>query len=174
MPGCTPASILSAGVKHWQCGVGVMRFTEAVRSGFARYADTTGRSSRSAYWWWLLFANVVIAIPSAVNFALTMVGNEDVASDWLVWALRLLLLGLLVPSVAVSIRRLHDVDRSSRWLLVALAPVLGTAVLVTLAAMPGTPGPNRYGAQTDSGPIPVSPDAELINGHAGQIRVVGA
>jgi uncharacterized membrane protein YhaH (DUF805 family) len=54
-------------------------------------------------------------------------------------------LAILLPNIAVGIRRLHDIDRTGWWLLLALFPVVGTIVLIVFYATRGTPGPNRFG-----------------------------
>lgn len=57
----------------------------------------------------------------------------------------LLTLGLLVPSIAVGVRRLHDTDRSGWWLLIALVPLIGGIIRLVFMVLDGTPGNNRYG-----------------------------
>ena len=54
-------------------------------------------------------------------------------------------LAVLVPSLAVSVRRLHDIDRTGWWVLIALVPVVGAIVLIVFHVLDSTPGPNRYG-----------------------------
>jgi uncharacterized membrane protein YhaH (DUF805 family) len=55
------------------------------------------------------------------------------------------MLGLFIPSLAVTIRRLHDINRSAWWVLIALIPFLGALVLLIFAVLDGTPGDNRFG-----------------------------
>ena len=57
----------------------------------------------------------------------------------------LVMLYLLIPSLAVGFRRLHDTDRSAWWLLIAFIPFLGAIALLVFNLMDGTPGPNRFG-----------------------------
>jgi uncharacterized membrane protein YhaH (DUF805 family) len=54
-------------------------------------------------------------------------------------------LALLLPNLAVAVRRLHDTDRSGWWLLIALLPLIGLIVLIVFFCIRGTPGPNRFG-----------------------------
>jgi uncharacterized membrane protein YhaH (DUF805 family) len=54
-------------------------------------------------------------------------------------------LAVLIPTLAVSVRRLHDIDRSGWWILIGLVPLLGVIVLLVFALLEGTPGDNRYG-----------------------------
>lgn len=129
----------------------VMQFGEAVKSGFSHYADIRGRASRSAFWWWLLFASVAVAAPAMVILALVLAGVTvpGATGEELLWPVWLLGLGLVVPTATLAMRRLHDSGHSAWWLLVALIPVLGTVVLLAGSATAGTPGPNRYGAAFD-------------------------
>jgi len=59
-------------------------------------------------------------------------------------------LAILIPSIAVSVRRLHDTSRSGWWLLIGLIPIVGTIVLIVLYAQDGTPGDNKYGTDPKS------------------------
>jgi uncharacterized membrane protein YhaH (DUF805 family) len=101
-----------------------------------RYAKFDGRAGRSEFWWFVL-ANLII---SAV---LNILGN--VTSLFTVLAV-VYSLGVLIPGIAVAIRRLHDTDKSGWFLLLALIPIVGFIILIVFYAMEGTPGPNKYGA----------------------------
>ena len=114
-------------------------FVEAIRNGFEQYASARGRASRAEYWWWVLFNGIV-----------QLLLGESLLGVLAVFA-------LIVPSIAVLVRRLHDLDRSAWFLLVALIPAVGLIVLVVMLALPGTAGSNRYGpprapASAPSGP----------------------
>jgi uncharacterized membrane protein YhaH (DUF805 family) len=95
-----------------------MSFTDSVRSAFAKYATFSGRASRSEYWWFYLFSVLVSVVSGMLDAVLGAEVLELVA-----------MLVLLLPSVAVAVRRLHDSDLSGWWFL---ALVLGTVVGVTL------------------------------------------
>jgi uncharacterized membrane protein YhaH (DUF805 family) len=114
-----------------------MSFGEAVRDGFTKYATFSGRSSRSAYWWWFLFS-VLVSIGATIVDAI--VGTGVIAI--LVW------LGLFLPDLAVLVRRLHDTDRSGWWVLIGLIPLIGTIVLIVFACLDSGP-PNKYGQGPD-------------------------
>ena len=103
-------------------------FVEAIRNSFEQYATVRGRASRAEYWWWVLF-----------NAIIQLLLGDGVLGTFVA-------LALLVPSVAVLIRRLHDLDRSAWFLLVVLIPVAGLLFLVAVLTLPGTIGSNRYGA----------------------------
>jgi uncharacterized membrane protein YhaH (DUF805 family) len=127
-----------------------MSFTEAIRSVYRNYFKFSGRASRPEWWWFFLFAMVVY-----IGFVvLTVAAYPDVRgpSDglWGVVLLGMIVFWLvsLVPYVAVTVRRLHDQDRSGWWLLLALVP-FGGLVLFILMMLEGTPGLNRYGPPTN-------------------------
>ena len=112
-----------------------MSFTEAVGSGFRKYVVFNGRSSRSAYWWWYLFV-----IIGAVVFAVVdgIIGTYPLL--YLLWVL-----AVIFPQFAVSIRRLHDIDKSGWWILFGLVPLIGGIMLLIWAVSRGTEGPNQFG-----------------------------
>jgi uncharacterized membrane protein YhaH (DUF805 family) len=102
-----------------------------------KYTVFHGRAGRREYWFFVLF-NVLVCFAGVVMDSI--LGHrfhlfETVAT-----------LALFVPGLAVSFRRLHDIDRTAWWLLIVLIPVVGWAVLLVFHLLPGTPGPNRYGS----------------------------
>ena len=83
-----------------------MNFQNAIKSGFKNYANFKGRSSRSAYWYWVLFTVVLSIVLSAASSDLGNLGS----------------LATFIPTIAVAVRRMHDTGRRGWWLLV---PVVG-------------------------------------------------
>lgn len=118
-----------------------MSFTEAVQSGFSKYADFSGRSSRSAYWWWALFAFLCLVAGQLISLAL------DTTIVYIIVAL-----ALFLPGLAVSVRRLHDLGRSGWWYLIAFVPLIGAIVLLVWFCTAGEDAPNQYGASADGAP----------------------
>ena len=112
-----------------------MTFTEAISSGLSNYANFAGRASRSEYWYWVLFQVVVAIVASVVDTVATQ-GILGVITG----------LGLLLPGIAVSVRRLHDIGKSGWNILWGLVPLLGTIYLIYLYVQPSEPGANEYGA----------------------------
>lgn len=109
-----------------------------------RYAQFSGRASRSEFWWFQLFI-VIVSIPLyIVSFYAGYSGSQGLilASSGLSLAMWL---AFALPSIAATIRRLHDTDRSGWWLLLAMVPFAGLVLLVFLL-LPSTPGGNRFGA----------------------------
>jgi uncharacterized membrane protein YhaH (DUF805 family) len=114
-----------------------MTFGEAISDGFSKYATFSGRSSRSAYWWWILFYVLVFIGASILDAA-----ANTAAFAVLVW------LAFFLPNLAVLVRRLHDTDHSGWWVLIGLIPLIGAIVLIVFACTDSGP-PNKYGQGPD-------------------------
>jgi len=118
----------------------IVDFPEAVKLAFQRYIDFSGRSSRAEYWWFTLFIVLVDVIVTAVD---TVVLGTDL------WGIGLLSavwqLATLIPSIAIGVRRLHDIDKSGWWILLWFVLVIGWIVLLVWAIKRGDGGPNKYG-----------------------------
>src|SRR5262245_42546292 len=114
-----------------------MNFGQAIASGFKKYVDFTGRAARSEFWFWTLFAVLASIVGGAIDYVLFpgMIASPIQSIIGLV---------LFLPGLAVSVRRLHDIDRTGWWILLALT-VIGLIVLLVWNCMRGTPGPNRFG-----------------------------
>jgi uncharacterized membrane protein YhaH (DUF805 family) len=107
-----------------------MSFTDSIKLCFAKYADFTGRAKRQEYWWFALFG-FIASLP--LNFV----------SPYLSWAFSL---AVLLPSLAVGTRRLHDMNKSGWMQLIWIIPVLGWIYMIYLLAQPGDTADNQYGA----------------------------
>lgn len=114
----------------------MMPFSEAITKALAGYADFTGRSQRSEYWFWNLAVSLSFLLTCVIFVASPVVGAV---------LLLALLAGTFLPSLAVSVRRMHDIDRSGASLLFNLIPLVGGLILLVFTCTEGTPGPNRYG-----------------------------
>jgi uncharacterized membrane protein YhaH (DUF805 family) len=117
-----------------------------------KYADFSGRARRSEYWLFTLFIVLVeiayFILVSAIGGGTS--GNMNPIGMVLSGLYFLFVLGILIPSLAVSFRRLHDTDRSAWWLLIALLPFVGGLVLLVFTVLPGTNGPNKFGPDPKS------------------------
>jgi uncharacterized membrane protein YhaH (DUF805 family) len=116
------------------------------------YADFGGRARRREFWMFVLFNLLIGCALGVLDSVLqwrTPMGYGRLAGFY-----QLL---VLVPSLAVGARRLHDTGRSGWWQLIALVPFAGIIVLVVFWALDGTRGPNAYGAdpKTEDTPAPV-------------------
>lgn len=91
-----------------------MNFQESIKVCFSKYADFSGRASRSEYWWFILF--LFLGSAAAAMISSTIGG--------------LFTLATLLPALAAATRRLHDTNRSGWWQLIAFVPVLGIIIIV--------------------------------------------
>ena len=101
-----------------------------------KYVEFSGRARRKEYWMFTLF-NILAMIAAGVvdgiiGTAGTIYGLYGLAA--------------LLPGLAVSVRRLHDTDRSGWWILIAFIPVVGAIILLVFTCLDSTPGENRFGA----------------------------
>ena len=101
-----------------------------------KYAVFEGRARRKEYWMFFLF-NIIIAV---------VLGILQRASGVFGIISMLYSLAVLVPSIAVGVRRLHDTDRSGWWLLIGLVPLVGVIILIVFFVQPGKAGQNQYGS----------------------------
>lgn len=116
-----------------------MTFTESIKTCFNKYADFSGRATRSEYWWFVLFiilAYIVIAALASVI--------PDIASIGII----LFGLGTLIPQLAVGVRRLHDLDKSGWWMLISIIPIV-SLVLLYFFVSKGTDGDNNFGSPSE-------------------------
>jgi uncharacterized membrane protein YhaH (DUF805 family) len=110
-------------------------FQEAVKLGLRQYAYFRGRSSRAEFWWWMLFNG--LAVLGSVILDSIIFGEASVFYA-------LTLLALIIPTCAVTVRRLHDRNKSAWWFLLGLVPLANIALLVFYMEM-GDSGSNRFG-----------------------------
>ncbi|WP_369373720.1 DUF805 domain-containing protein [Promicromonospora sp. Populi] len=139
-----------------------MSFIESIRTVLSKYAVFNGRARRSEYWWYALAVTilqtilyVLLIVPglSAYSAALseamvTQTTTPPAMPGSLLTGytvLSLISLALLLPGLGVTVRRLHDTDRSGFWVFLALVPIVGGIILIVWEATEGTPGPNQYG-----------------------------
>lgn len=112
-------------------------FVEALK----KYAVFSGRSRRKEYWYYVLF---VIIINIVLNMIDGLLGTYDRSTGAGLLS-TIFGLAVLIPSIAVSVRRLHDIDRTGWWVLIGLVPLIGWIVLLIFHVQDSTPGTNRYG-----------------------------
>lgn len=96
-----------------------------------KYAVFSGRSHRKEFWMFVLISFII-------NFVLNLLNLDIIAM--------LCSLAILVPSWAVSVRRMHDINKSGWWVLIGLIPIIGWIIFIVLASMKGDQGDNRFGA----------------------------
>lgn len=110
-----------------------MTFTDSIRTCFKKYADFTGCASLSEFWWWVLFTIVA-------GMALGTINDRLMAAFNIV---------TLLPSLAVTARRLHDTNRSGWLQLLVFIPIIGW-ILLLVWCVQGSRVPNRYAAETSA------------------------
>ncbi len=112
-----------------------------------RYADFTGRSRRMEYWMFQLGQIILYSVVGIACFVLAaLIGqaSEELAGLIIIFPILLLAMALIVPNLAVQVRRLHDQDKSGWMILIGLIP-FGGFILLIFMFLEGTAGPNQYG-----------------------------
>ena len=109
-----------------------------------KYAEFSGRARRKEYWMFFLF-NFIISIILAIVDVMVLGSSGDGSNPSIGMLGLIYALAVLVPSLAVGVRRLHDIGRTGWWLLIAFIPVVGVIVLLIFTVMDSTPGDNEYG-----------------------------
>lgn len=139
-----------------------MSFIESIRTVLSKYATFSGRARRSEFWWFYLAAVIVVtvlylalivpgltaygtAVIEAANAGSTTVPTMpgSLTAGYLV--VSLVGLALLLPTLAVIVRRLHDTGKSGALAFLLLIPFVNFILLIVWGASAGTPGPNQFG-----------------------------
>ncbi|TNB55062.1 DUF805 domain-containing protein [Campylobacter helveticus] len=119
-----------------------MNFTQAVSVGLTKLFCFQGRTSRSEFWWFVLFLTIVSFILRLPLFFLSPDSIFYLSYD----AITSLVVGIV--GIAIATRRLHDIDKSGWWQLLNLIPLIGFIVLLCWFCEKGTDGENRFGADS--------------------------
>jgi uncharacterized membrane protein YhaH (DUF805 family) len=106
-----------------------------------QYFAFDGRARRTEYWMFTLF-NIIICVVLTVIDRMLGTWRPESGVGMLSG---LYCLAVLLPSLGVTVRRLHDTDRSGWWILLALVPLIGSIALLVFMVLDSTPGPNRFG-----------------------------
>lgn len=169
-----------------------MSMMEAVRHVFGNYATFTGRARRSEYWYFYLFNILLVLVLSTLSIALFLIeggsgGNMQASvavSGIINIALGIYGLAIIIPSLALCCRRLHDIGKPGSYMLFALVPVVGGILLLVWALQDSEPGDNQYGPNPKrSGggavgarptvPIAPPPPVQPGYGNYGSVQVTG-
>ena len=105
-------------------------FIGAIKTCFNKYATFEGRAGRSEYWFWYLFTLIV-----------------GLAIGWIPVLGWIVSLATIIPSLAVFVRRMHDIGRSGFWFFIGLIPIIGWIWIILLLCQPSQEGENEYGAK---------------------------
>ncbi|MEE1023191.1 MAG: DUF805 domain-containing protein [Muribaculaceae bacterium] len=117
-----------------------MTFTQSIGSVFGKYAVFSGRASRSEYWYFTLAMFIV-------NSILVSLSGVYTDSPSIFWSSVMSIFGLavLIPSLAVSVRRMHDIGKGGGWIFITLVPLVGWIWYLVLCCTASQPGGNRFG-----------------------------
>ena len=121
------------------------------------YTGFTGRSTRSEYWYFALF-NFIFAIAAMIvdNVLGTRITTDTINGAFGLpygYVYLLYALAVIIPGLAVAVRRLHDVNKSGWFLLIAIIPIVGIIWLLVLMVTDSDPGENKYGMNPQAIPI---------------------
>ena len=112
-----------------------MDFVTAVKTCFEKYFTFSGRARRSEYWWFILFTLVI-------GFIVGFIEGLAKTGSILTIALNL---ALIIPSLALACRRLHDIGKSGWWQLIVIIPIIGWIIVIYWYTRPSHEGENQYG-----------------------------
>ncbi|RUO24381.1 DUF805 domain-containing protein [Aliidiomarina minuta] len=107
-----------------------------------KYAVFSGRARRKEYWFFVLF-NILVGLVLLLLDNLTGTYNAELGLGLLGGIYSL---AVIIPSLAVAVRRLHDTGRTGWWILIALIPIIGAIVLLIFLVLEGEQGENKYGS----------------------------
>lgn len=139
-----------------------MTFFQSVHSVFSKYATFRGRASRSEFWYFVLFNFILSAVISIIVYS--QIPIETIAASdpegfymsvyqsmpgWASTLLSVYTLVLILPSLAVTVRRLHDTGRGGGWIFISIVPIIGNIWYFILMVLPSQQGYNRFGPQPD-------------------------
>jgi uncharacterized membrane protein YhaH (DUF805 family) len=132
-------------------------FVDAIKRGFKKYATFSGRASRSEYWWWYLFTFLTYLVLGLATYGVGIATSRDggrtpgAAAIPLIILLAVFALGIIVPTLALNVRRLHDAGYSGWLVLLMLIPYVGGLIIMIFALLPSSPAGAKYD------PIPATP-----------------
>ena len=120
-----------------------MGFGQAISTNLSNITNFSGRASRPEFWWWALLLwiiNTVVGWFTGISSFLTDGPSSGSFLGWLIWII------IVLATIAVGARRLHDTGRSGWWQLLWFLPCIGWIILIIFWALPSTPGDNAYGS----------------------------
>ncbi|MEI6373783.1 MAG: DUF805 domain-containing protein [Actinomycetes bacterium] len=136
-----------------------MGFGEAIKTVFGKFAKMEGRASRPEFWWWILLLFILQIISNIldglfglkINYAASGAVSTNINNVG--WLSLIVALIFIIPTICVSVRRLHDTDRSGWWWWLNVICCIGGLILFIFYLQPSTPGPNRYGPDSSGGSV---------------------
>jgi uncharacterized membrane protein YhaH (DUF805 family) len=107
-----------------------------------KYTVFDGRARRKEFWMFALFSTIISIILGIID---RIIGTDFGSNSSSGWLSTIYSLAVLLPTIGVGIRRMHDTNRSGWWILISLVPCIGWIWYIVLAAQEGTAGDNNYG-----------------------------
>ena len=111
-----------------------------------KYAEFNGRARRKEYWMFVLFNTIVAFSIVLLGLILSGISNNDSILSIFIGVYVLYLLAVIIPSISVGVRRLHDIGKSGWWMLISFIPIIGGIWLFILTVTEGNSGVNKYGS----------------------------
>lgn len=105
-----------------------------------KYAVFSGRARRKEYWMYMLFYVIIIVVLSIVDAMVFSSSEGGIPILTTIFSL-----GMLLPSLGVSVRRFHDINKSGWWILIGLVPFVGFFIFLYFMIKAGDSGSNTYG-----------------------------
>lgn len=131
-----------------------MNFFQAIKSGFKNYFNLSGRASRSEFWYWMLFTVMALVVWCVIGFVYLVILLSPLsphqsnlpAAIYIIgyYSLILGMIGIILPYLAITVRRLHDINCRGWWVLFNFT-VIGAIFTIVLSLFRGTTGDNRFG-----------------------------
>ena len=122
-----------------------MTFLTAIKTCFSKYITFSGRASRSEYWYFTLFT--LLAAFGTLALDIVLASNLGLPPIFYTVAS----IAIILPSLSVLVRRLHDVNKSGWWYFICFVPLVGVLLILYWAVSKGTSGPNRFGPDPITG-----------------------
>jgi uncharacterized membrane protein YhaH (DUF805 family) len=116
----------------------IQNFKEIVTN---KYAQFTGRANKTEFWKYIL---VYIIVSVVLSMFINILGGVKLLRMLFMIIQGLFALALLIPSIAVGVRRMHDIGKGGGWILVNMIPLIGSIWFILLAIKDSEPGPNRF------------------------------
>lgn len=113
-----------------------------------RSFDFNGRSHRAEYWYFVLFSVIISFVLGFIDGAMGTPGQVGIGLLGAAYSI-----AIIIPSIAVGVRRLHDTGRSGWWLLVAIVPIVGPLALIFFFVQDSNEGINDYGPNPKLTPV---------------------
>ena len=118
-----------------------MGFIEAIKICFNKYVDFKGRARRSEYWFFYLFTIISSLVLGFMEGLIGIFPNTDQAVLANIFSLL-----VIIPSIAVGVRRLHDTNHSGWWYLLIIIPIIGWIIILIWLCKNSDEGDNRFGS----------------------------